>query len=201
LICRAVISHFAVGPAPLDGPRSGTVLFNREYRNGPSDCAFSEFSRITSRPSAEASVTCHVRPRTEAGDMAQNGIGKRNDRPTTRAGPGRSSIHVRSTGGRFSSMVPMLVRSRIPRGEPRRPRFQNPAYNDVQMLEKRSKTCHFVPLSETLSRIAGRTARSARHCSIMRSDAKRGGPGTPKTEWHEEPGSCHNLPRRMPESA
>jgi hypothetical protein len=57
-------------------------------------------------------------------------------------------------------------------------------YTGVQMLEihpKSATLCHFL---DRPARLRGGTARSARCCSIMRSDMTRARPGHLKTEWH-----------------
>jgi hypothetical protein len=81
--------------------------------------------------------------------MAHDGIGKRNQRETARAGARPLSIDVRSTPGRISPLVPMLVRWLIPNQEQRRSRFPTPAYTRVQTLEKGPQNCHCVPLFGT----------------------------------------------------
>jgi hypothetical protein len=56
------------------------------------------------------------------------------------------SMDVRSTPGRHSPRVPMSARCLLPNEEPAEARFLTRECTGVQTLEKRFKTCHFVPL-------------------------------------------------------
>jgi hypothetical protein len=56
-------------------------------------------------------------------------------------------------------------------------------YISVQMLEIHPNNCHFRHFLGAFGAACRRTVRSARHCSITRSDMNSAEPGHPKTEW------------------
>jgi hypothetical protein len=64
-------------------------------------------------------------------------------------------------------------------------------YTSGQMLEIHPENCHFCHFSGPPARLPGGTARSARRCSIMRSDMTSAGPRHPKTEWVWVHRNCH----------
>jgi len=56
-------------------------------------------------------------------------------------------------------------------------------YTGVRMLEIHPKSPTLSHFLDRPARLAGGTARSAKHCSIMRSDVTRARPGHLNTEW------------------
>ena len=64
-------------------------------------------------------------------------------------------------------------------------------YTGVQMLEIHSKTAIFCNYSGPSARLRAGTARSAKRCSIMRSDMTIARPGHPRTELQWVHRDCH----------